>query len=71
MEDICMKYLDFYRDGMLFLVKLSIVRVAEQSSLVARWAHNPKVNGSNPFSARNFDNFNKNFFFLLKLYSER
>ncbi len=40
-------------------------------AVTARWAHNPKANGSNPFSARNFDNFTKKTFFLLKLYSER
>ncbi len=28
-----------------------MVNIAEWSSLVARWAHNPKVGGSNPSSA--------------------
>ncbi len=32
------------------------LNIAEWSSLAARWAHNPKVIGSNPFSATNIAN---------------
>ena len=31
------------------------IHIAEWSSLVARWAHNPKVVGSNPTPATNID----------------
>ena len=37
----------------LFLRHL-ICYIAGWSSLVARWAHNPKVRGSNPLPATNF-----------------
>ena len=35
----------------LFLRQLIYIYIAGWSSLVARWAHNPKVVGSNPASA--------------------
>ena len=35
----------------LFLRQLIYIYIAGWSSLVARWAHNPKVVGSNPSSA--------------------
>ena len=38
----------------LFLRQLIFIYIAEWSSLVARWAHNPKVDGSNPSSATNW-----------------
>ena len=33
------------------LIKIKKLKIAGWSSLVARWAHNPKVGGSNPSPA--------------------